>query len=70
MGKETEILLYLTKHPIYVDKATLLNEIWGYSNEILTHTLETHISKLRSKFSNGDELITFKDSCYRLSYLS
>lgn len=65
--KETEILLYLVKNPGDVNKAVLLNEIWGYSNEILTHTLETHISKLRSKFANGDELIISSGSSYRLS---
>ena len=67
--KEAEILLHLAKHPEGLDKATFLNEIWGYSDEVSTHTLETHIYKLRNKFANKYELILSKDSCYALSLL-
>ena len=66
--KETEILLYLEKHPEEVNKTTLLNEIWGYSDEISTHTLETHIYKLRNKFSGKHDIIISKDSGYALAY--
>ncbi len=65
--KESEILLYLFNHPYEVDKQTLLNEIWGYSNEISTHTLETHIYKLRSKFFGKYELITSSAKGYGVS---
>ncbi len=64
--KETEILLYLANYPEEVDKATLLNAIWGYSHNISTHTLETHIYKLRNKFAGKYELITSKGSYYVL----
>jgi DNA-binding response OmpR family regulator len=64
--KETEILLYLAKHPEAVDKATLLAAIWGYSSDITTHTLETHIYKLRNKFLGKYELISSNDDGYTL----
>jgi DNA-binding response OmpR family regulator len=55
--KETEILLYLYQQNKPVDKLTLLNEIWGYGENITTHTLETHIHKLRHKFADKYEII-------------
>lgn len=53
--KETHILLYLYQmkgRPIAKEK--LLEEIWKYSPELTTHTLETHIYRLRKKLK-GDE---------------
>jgi len=64
--KETEILLFLSKQENYVDKTTLLEKIWGYSSGISTHTLETHIYKLRSKFVEKCELIASNEEGYKL----
>ncbi len=64
--KETEILLYLYQQNKPVDKLTLLNEIWGYGESITTHTLETHIHKLRHKFANKYEMIISQGSEYQL----
>ncbi len=66
--KETEILLYLLEHRNGVDKLTLLNVVWGYSNEISTRTLESHIYKLRSKFIDKYELILSNESGYFLNF--
>lgn len=65
--KESEILLYLSKQEKEVDKITLLHSVWGYSGEISTHTLETHIYKLRNKFSNKHDIIISNENGYALS---
>ncbi|MCS6891734.1 MAG: response regulator transcription factor [Rhodovarius sp.] len=48
--KETAILKYLYRaggKP--VPRHTLLNEVWGYNSAVTTHTLETHVYRLRQK---------------------
>src|SRR3712207_5237886 len=49
--KESAILKYLYRaggKP--VPRQVLLNEVWGYNSAVTTHTLETHIYRLRQKF--------------------
>jgi len=58
--KEIEIILYLNKNKNNV--ADLQKNIWGYSSNIETHTVETHIYRLRKKISN-----LFKDENFILS---
>lgn len=68
--KETAILRYLHRHgqkPIA--RETLLAEVWGYNSGVTTHTLETHIYRLRQKIetdpSNAKLLVT-EGGGYRL----
>lgn len=49
-------------------KDALLKKIWGFEAELNTHTLETHIYRLRGKIKElcGEELIAATDGGYRL----
>ena len=48
--KESTILEYLYRaHPNCVPKEELLAEVWGFQNGLSTHTVETHIYRLRQK---------------------
>ncbi len=48
-GKETDILKYLYRAAGAVSREVLLDQVWGYNASVSTHTLETHIYRLRQK---------------------
>ncbi len=67
--KETQLLMMLMEgEGNIIAKEALLHEIWGYHPDLDTHTLETHIYRLRGKFSDiGSTLsIDAKDGGYIL----
>jgi DNA-binding response OmpR family regulator len=63
--KEIEIILYLNQKKTKHDVADLQKNIWGYSPDMETHTVETHIYRLRKKISNK-----FDDENFILSHQS
>lgn len=70
--KEVAILKYLYKSPErIVTKNELLQEVWGYAPEVTTHTIETHIYRLRQKVEHENpeaQLIITLDGGYRLKF--
>lgn len=68
--KETTILKFLYQaFPDEVTKSQLLSEVWGFQNGVSTHTLETHIYRLRQKINqfNKKQLVLTTEKGYRLA---
>lgn len=69
--KETAILKYLKRaegRPVPRD--VLLNEVWGYNAAVTTHTLETHIYRLRQKIEENPssaQILLTEGGGYRLA---
>ena len=52
-AKEVDILKFLYRHANrIVSRQLLLDEVWGYNAGVTTHTLETHVYRLRQKIEN------------------
>ncbi len=67
--KETNILKFLYRSGDTVRRDTLLHEVWGYNPAVTTHTLETHIYRLRQKIESGPgqaQLLVTESGGYRL----
>ena len=67
--KETDILQYLRFAPAPVPRDTLLAQIWGYRSSVDTHTLETHIYRLRQKLERDPasaEILVHREGGYLL----
>jgi DNA-binding response OmpR family regulator len=67
--KETDILRYLKSASGIVPRQTLLNEVWGYGPLVATHTLETHIYRLRKKIEKDPgaaRILITEEGGYRL----
>lgn len=66
--KENALLSFLATHPgKKINKETLLTEVWNYSPDAETHTVESHVYALRQKITfNAEDLITSDDGGYTL----
>ena len=60
--KEIDIILFLNDYKKPQKVNTLQSKVWGYSLELETHTVETHIYRLRKKINDK-----FKDNNFILS---
>ena len=66
--KEINLIIFLnnSRNSVNVDK--LQKEVWGYNNKIETHTVETHIHRLRKKilkeFKKDDFILSNKNGYY------
>ena len=69
--KETNILKFLYRSTEdVVQRDILLHEVWGYNAGVTTHTLETHIYRLRQKIEPNPgkaRLLVTENGGYRLS---
>ncbi len=68
--KEVAIIKYLYRNKEQiVGKSDLMQEVWGYAADVATHTVETHIYRLRQKVEQDDlsaQLILTSDGGYQL----
>ena len=60
--REVDIILFLNDHKEPQKVNILQNQVWGYSSGLETHTVETHIYRLRKKIID-----VFKDDNFILS---
>ena len=60
--KEINIIIYLSKSKIPITVDELQTNVWGYQSDLDTHTVETHIYRLRKKI-----LKVFKDENFIIS---
>ena len=67
--KEIDIILFLKNRSIPQSVSIMQNKVWGYSSDLETHTVETHIYRLRKKIKdkfNDENFITSKEKGYKI----
>jgi hypothetical protein len=68
--KESNIIIYLSKFDDPISVNQLQNNVWGYQSDLETHTVETHIYRLRKKISKkffDDNFIISKKNGYKIN---
>ena len=69
-SKEVDILRHLMRSGGIVSKQALLSDVWGYHSTVTSHTLETHIYRLRQKIEENPydaRLLVTTGGGYRLA---
>ena len=67
--KEAEIILFLNNKKNGVTISNLQKEVWGHAFDLETHTVETHIYRLRKKINElfqDEELILNVKNGYKI----
>ena len=68
--KEINSIIYLLKSNKPVKIRELQSNVWGYQSQLETHTVETHIYRLRKKISKvfkDENFILSKDDGYEIN---
>lgn len=67
--KETALLSALMASANGIAREKLLQDVWGYNSQADTHTIETHIYRLRRKLmtQDQDDCFVVEDGCYALN---
>jgi len=68
--REIDILIFLSKQDVPQKIDVLQNKVWNYSSDLETHTVETHVYRLRKKIKdafNDDSFIISKKDGYLVS---
>lgn len=69
--QETRFLDYLRRAGgRSVDRSQILRDVWGYCAAVKTHTLETHVYRIRKKIepdSSRYRILIWEDGGYRLA---
>ena len=60
--REMDIIIFLNESNLPQKINALQNQVWGYSSELETHTVETHVYRLRKKIYDN-----FKDQYFIIS---
>ncbi len=68
--KEIDMIIYLSKSKKPIKIKELQEKVWGYQSKLETHTVETHIHRLRKKIKEkffDEDLIVSKKNGYEIS---
>ena len=67
--KEIDMIIYLSKNKKPIKVKELQEKVWGYQSKLDTHTVETHIHRLRKKIKEkffDEDLIVSKKNGYEI----
>lgn len=66
--KEIELISFINSSEAAVSKEDILENVWGYSADTNTRTVETHLHRLNGKFQDSfdEKLITQNNSKYSI----